>query len=84
MGVVHFTGVHGISRVSRARVVHFVLGGVLARFPGIFETELPCGSGALRGSSRDFPRLMCESGALFVRGGFEKVCGHFRNSSKIH
>ena len=77
MGEVHFAGVHGISRGSRARVVHFLLGGVLEGFAGIFETELPCGSGALRGSSRDFPGLSCESGALFVRGCFGRVCRNF-------
>ena len=39
VGMVHFAGVHGISRGSRARVVHFLLGGVLEGFAGILETE---------------------------------------------
>ena len=39
-----FTGFPG---GSRARVVHFLLGGVLEGFAGILETALPCGSGAI-------------------------------------
>ena len=70
-------------RSSRARVVFFLLGGVLERFSGIFETELPCESGALRGFSREFAGLPCESGTLFVREGFGKVFGHFRNGAPV-
>ena len=69
MRVVHFTGVHGISRCSRARVVHILL----VEFFEVFRDGAPVREWC---TSREFTGLPCESGAHFIRGVFRVSSKH--------